>query len=325
MSSGAVVLYSSADVHQTIKRIFREPHGRERRVAVVAYVGDDAEAYLPDPDRLEVVCCPAPAATSPLAIRSLLKRGASVRFADSLHMKVYWSSHRGCVITSANLSSAALGMNGLKEAGIFLPPGRVDVDRLLRYANPHKITTAEMRALFRGSVARRQTRKRKSANRRQDYLDWYNAPYRDAARWKWAWWEGYCKPCSAAKAVSHKHFGVPKPYDWINCQKAEVRAGDWLLCFQLTDAGANGFGWQHVDYVVQVQERERGVYEARSPYQAIQVHTNAHYPAPPFHITPGFRSAFNKAIAQHGVTKLKEQRWGYPPRRLLDRVARALR
>src|SRR5437762_14119761 len=96
------VLYTSAEIHDEIKRIFTRPKKNERRVALVAYVGEQAEAFLPDPPGLTVICALEPGSTSPDVLDRLNRRGATVMSSERLHMKVYWSSLRGCVICSAN-------------------------------------------------------------------------------------------------------------------------------------------------------------------------------------------------------------------------------
>lgn len=115
------ILYTSADLHEAIKAILDSPAIGERRVVVVAYVGRKAEAFLPHPQGLEIVCALEPGATSAEAIVRLRERGAKVWQAERLHMKVYWSSRRGAVVCSANASAGALGRSGLKEAGVWLP------------------------------------------------------------------------------------------------------------------------------------------------------------------------------------------------------------
>src|SRR4030043_394789 len=99
------ILYSSAEIHAGIKRLFSEPSPHDRRIALVAYVGSDGESYLPHPNGLRVICSPSAGGTDPETLRRLMKRGARVEFSDALHMKVYWSRNRGCIIASANASS----------------------------------------------------------------------------------------------------------------------------------------------------------------------------------------------------------------------------
>jgi len=62
----------------------------------------------------------------------LISLGANLQFADRLHMKVYWSEGSGVVVTSANLSTNALGVGDLKEAGVLLGPESLDIDNSLR-------------------------------------------------------------------------------------------------------------------------------------------------------------------------------------------------
>jgi hypothetical protein len=77
-----------------------------------------------------------PGSSDPLTIERLIKRGAKVYRSESMHMKVYWSSRRGCVIGSANASGNALGGGIQKEVGVWLPPNVVDIQRLWDYAKP---------------------------------------------------------------------------------------------------------------------------------------------------------------------------------------------
>src|SRR5687768_14234143 len=108
------VLYTSESIRRAIRHIFGQGSGR--RVAVVAFVGNRAEAYLPYPKGLELYCWPAVPGTNPDAIRKLAnKLEVDVRFADKVHMKLYWSANRGAIIASSNLSSNAYGHGDLKE------------------------------------------------------------------------------------------------------------------------------------------------------------------------------------------------------------------
>src|SRR5664280_293419 len=150
------ILYSSADIHAGIKRLFSQPNSSDRRVALVAYVGSDGESYLPHPENLRVICSPSAGGIDPDTLRSLMKRNAKVEFSDNLHMKIYWSRNRGCIITSANASSSALGVSSLKEAGIWLPPGIDKIDQLIKYANPRPINPSELRKLDTQSKERKK-------------------------------------------------------------------------------------------------------------------------------------------------------------------------
>ena len=49
-------------------RLSDQPQPGDRRVALVAYVGGEAQAFLPDPNGLELVCWLQPGATDALTL-----------------------------------------------------------------------------------------------------------------------------------------------------------------------------------------------------------------------------------------------------------------
>ena len=118
------ILYSSNEIHAKINQLFSSPK-KDRRIILVAYIGNDVKSFLPSPKGITIICNPNPIATSLDAIAYLKSKGAKVFFSNSLHMKLYYSNKRGCIITSANLSNNALGSGKLKEVGIFLPPTKL--------------------------------------------------------------------------------------------------------------------------------------------------------------------------------------------------------
>src|SRR5688572_26365891 len=112
---GVVILPNSTSVRRMVRTIFST---KGRKVAVAAFVGQDAEIYLRKYLRgTKIYCWPRAGGTNPRAIQDLQSTfGCKVYFADKLHMKIFWSCDRGCVIGSANLTNNALGENGLQEA-----------------------------------------------------------------------------------------------------------------------------------------------------------------------------------------------------------------
>src|SRR5439155_14385420 len=95
------ILYTQTQIKHGIRSLFSDRN--DRRIAIVGFVGDGAQAYLGNPAGVEIFCWPRGGGTNPNALRLLRRRHAIIRFVDSLHMKLYWSP-RGCVITSANLT-----------------------------------------------------------------------------------------------------------------------------------------------------------------------------------------------------------------------------
>src|SRR5437016_5112972 len=141
------VLYTSDAVRKTVIEMFRTATGR--RVAISAFVGNGAEAYLPRPEGIELICWPKEGGTNPTMVRRLLKRGVKVEFADNLHMKLYWTADKGAVITSANLSTNALGSGNLRECGVLLRSSDLDIGKVLRSIQRRDVTRKELLELDR--------------------------------------------------------------------------------------------------------------------------------------------------------------------------------
>lgn len=315
------VLYSSAEIHRCIKQLFSEPSKRDRRVALVAYVGGDGESYLPHPEGLHLICSPSAGGTSPVTIRGMIKRKAKVQFSDGLHMKVYWSRQRGCLITSANASSSALGRQGLKEAGVWLPSSSVDIDRLIRYTNPKNITAQTLRKL---DEATKEKNKHHDQNLRAekmvDYLEWFASPHR--SDWKLGWGDEIIDgTAQAAKEETLSEYGKRTPRTWQSVAKGRVKPNDWLLCFTITKRGITDIKWQYVDFLVKISPKDKKFYNRQWPFHAVQVHTTTRYSLPPFRITPAFRLAFNQALKLLPTKIVTDAKTDKPSARFLKLIA----
>lgn len=296
------ILYSSADLHTAIKRVLGSSSRSDRRLAIVAYIGAGAPAFLPNPAGLQIVCAMQPGATSAEALIRLRRKGATIRQSSNLHMKVYSSSSRGAIVCSANASGRALGRQGLKEAGIWLPPGALDVDRLLRYVKPRPISNADLKAL--ASAADRITAAvpRPRSEREPEVpslAEWLASEDRKPAKLGWFDFDG--DSSQAAKLESSKQYGKSEPSIYLDCGKGHLRQGDWVLQFN-ADTGLNA-GWMYVDFVVKVARTDTKAYNRRFPYQAVQVHSSRRYPDPPFLLDVRSRKAIVKAAKTFGKTR----------------------
>ena len=316
------VLYTSGDMHSAIKYVLSNRLKTERRVVIVAYLGRSAESYLPNPAGLKVVCSLEPGATSAHSIESIRKRGGQVLKSSRLHMKVYWSEKRGCVIGSANASKNALGKNGLKEAGVYLPPGQVDIDRLLRIAQAKAITGADIRLLrkendrLNASVHSIKT----PLDPKITFPDWHMSKGR--SKFRLGWWE--TDDLKASKAASKKSlsmYGRREPDDVINVRHGEAAEGDWILCFN--DGALKEFSWLYVDFLVRVPRSEKEAYSQEFPLEAIQVRPSEEYANPPFRIDGKFPRAFREATKAFGIERLKHARLANPPPDWLKRIAKS--
>ena len=309
------ILYTSTEVRKRIIELFASSKGR--RVAITAFVGKGAEAYLPKPDGLELVCWPKAGGTNPHILRKLIKRGVQVSFVDSLHMKVYWTADKGAIVTSANLSTNALGAGNLQEFGIFIPVGQIDIDKILSSLKQRQASPQELLRLDRlHHEYEVQTVSHQTRTQGTTFPEWYKLPFRPV--WKLGWWDTYSVACSVAKQVTREEYGISAPYDFLTCRRNDYKKNDWVLSFRLKGKSPTAIRWMPVDRVVPIPKSDRKAYTSQYPYQAIQVWSLTHYPAPPFRIDQRFRLAFSKAIRELGAESIRESDPSKPSKWLID-------
>ena len=305
------ILYTSAEVRNEIVRLFRESKGR--RVAVAAYVGKGAESYLPKPGGLELYCCPQAGGTNAEVVRRLIGRGAKVWFVESLHMKVYWTDG-GAIITSANLSTNALGSGNLKELGILVPASYLDIDRVIASLNCKPVTDGRLAELdkatqaFNTGAARPITHTRVSS-----YKEWYESSYR--RKWKLGWWDAVGGMSANAKTKSQEEYGVPTPHNFVSCSQSDYEFGDCVLTFDISGKSPKTIRWLFIDFVVRVAKTDKKAYYKDWPYQAVQVWPAARY-QPPFMLDRAFQAAFKRAVKEYGADELKGSSTTTPPKLL---------
>ena len=315
------ILYTSQSIRNAIVGLMSP--GKVRRVAITAFVGNDARAYIPRPHGVEIVCWPKAGGTNPLELRRLKKLGAKIRFCDGLHMKVYWASSRGSAITSANLSTNALGAGGLKEIGVLLPNGALDIDKVLASLKTRPFNKADIDKLEMAhrELAKQQPRGEKKTDR-VDYTEWFTLPAR--SEWKLIELEDYVDSCQEAKAIVQRDFNKRSPEDGITCRKNDYKNGDWVLYFRLLDTEISELTWMSVDFIAKINPKEE-IFERDFPYQAIQAWSLRHYPPPPFNITKDFNTAFKAAVLAYGKKRLERRRTTRPPEQLLELIAEKMK
>ncbi len=317
------VIYKSAEIRREIGRLFAASKGR--RVAVTAFVGEGAEAYLRKPSGLELYCWPKAGGTNPNALRKLIGLGVRAHFSDSLHMKVYWTEDCGAVITSANLSTNALGSGDLKEVGVRLKSKEVDIDRIIRSIRPRAVEPAELRELERRHkiYAARNPRRRDPRHRPNTFADWHDSYSR--ARWKFYAWEGYKHSSRAAREVARAEYGNAS-FEWsIAVREGDYAGGDWILCLRRRRASVTELKWMYADFSVRVPRSDERAYDRAYPYELVQVWPLRRYEPPPFTLDAGFRAAFKKAAAEYGLDRLDALKSPRPPARLLEMIYRRLK
>lgn len=294
------ILYRSADIHIAIKDLFGGAKAElGRRVVLAAYVGRHAASYLPNPTGIHLICSPQPGATSPAALSQLMKAGVHVQLSKGLHSKVYWSEGRGCLITSANLSSSALGMRGLKETGVLLDEQLVDIDRLIGEAKALDADRKALKKLFDQTLDHRAaTAKLGYAERDKpvSFAEWfreYRQSGRDFIDWRLGWWFGTAKASVSAKESAKQQYGLSEPDDFINVAKGTTRRGLWMLNYEMVKGVPKDPYWMFVDEVLPGADA-KGKAEPGYEFQAVQFHPAQRYPTPPFEVT---KPAFARALA----------------------------
>lgn len=304
LKSKPKILYTSKDVRSAVANIFKD--AKVRRVAISAFIGQGAKAFLQSPQGIRIICSPTPGATNPNELRDLLSLGATVEFVKSLHMKVYWAEGRGAVITSANLSTNAMGKGGLLEAGVLLDSGSVDIDRMVGQLGAKVVTESELKKL---DVQHRNFYKRVgwklSGQQSRTYGDWLDSPYPEP--WSLFVYDKEYPSLSetATRKIAEIHNTEPHDGIWANGPWA---ADSWILCAKIIPSKKSLplVSWFYVDRVVHVPKTDAN-FHAQYPYELIQVRADKHYTLPPFKIDAKLRKAL---FEFHSQTPLKVT--GYP-------------
>jgi len=294
------VLYSSESVSRKIKEVLGQPRKGDRRVALVAFVGRHAESFLPHPDGLEIICWLRPGATDAVALTNLEERGARLFKARRLHAKVYWSSRRGCVITSANASASALARGGLTEVGVWLPPGAVDIQQMIDKAGPKPIRRKDLLLLAKAPRPAFSPERELEGNapRGFSFSRWMEdrEKYPETVKWKIGWWNDKTAEASAiSKRMAKMMFAVPEPHDVLYVKEGQVDEREWLLTFR--HPAVTNLAWMWVDFPVTVPPTDE-TYDPDYPVQAVQVLPPSLLSQPPFLLDRAFKAAFRKVIAR---------------------------
>lgn len=310
------ILYTSVEVRKAIIDIFSTSKGR--RVAITAFVGSGAEAYLPRPQGIELVCWPKAGGTNPDALRKLMKSGVKVSFADALHMKVYWTEDKGAVITSANLSTNALGSGNLREIGLLIPSEQLDINKVIQQIKPRRVIKKELDRLEIDHRAYYKVNKIKRPKVEvSSFVEWAEQPMR--SEWRIGYWDTEGDASLAVQKIVKTEYNISDPHDFIGCPVNTYKENDWVLNFFLKQNHPTGISWLYVDFVTKTQTSD-SAYDPKYPYQAVQVWPRNRYPEPPFKIDARFRKALTIALKEFGVSKFKDLDPYKPPKRLIELI-----
>lgn len=314
------ILYNQSDVYHAITTLFKAP--TVRRVAITAFVGKGAESYLPNPRGIQLICWPKAGGTNPHALRTLMKKGVEVWFADRLHMKVYWADGRGCVVTSANLSTNALGAGKLREVGVLLGPHELDIDRVIRTLEARKANEKEMKQLDRAHalfVARNEMRAGPSLN---SFAQWLKLPMRPP--WKLGWADSHGNLSKTSRQHATDEFGVRSVAYWLSARRDDFKEGDWILEFMLAKELPTEITWMFCHRVYQVPRKDKAC-NKDYPCEAVQVYSLDRYPGCPFRLDKPFKRAFKAAVKQYGADRIREATATKPSAELIRLIAAEFR
>jgi hypothetical protein len=297
------ILYKSANVRHEIERLFSSAKGR--RVAITAFVGNGAEAYLRKPKGITLICWPKAGGTNPNALRILKDLGVNIYFANSLHMKVYWTEDCGAIITSANLSTNALGSGNLKEIGILVRSEDIDIDNIISSLNARRITPKELQDLDRRHKIHAATNPFESEKKDKPsfFREWYDSY--SPSKWKLFQWEDYSPRSLIAEEIARKEYGAKTFQFSLAVQRGVYKESDWILCFKVSRSSLRQVSWVYTHYIVRVPKSDKEAYNPYAPYELVQVWPLSRYEPPPFRIDKRFRHAFLKALLEYGKPRLE--------------------
>lgn len=314
------ILYKSADIRREIAKLFASSKGR--RVAITAFVGEGAEAFLRKHEGIELICWPKEGGTNPNAIRELIKRKVKVSFADSLHMKVYWTEDCGAIITSANLSTNALGAGDLREIGVCLRSKDVDINRIIATLKPRPVSPSELQALDRRHklYAARNRATPHPRPQRKTFADWHNLLPRLRDEWKiYSWYEN-SYASKVAREITRKEYGADSYHDSIRGQGGDYREADWILCYRVRKNSVTDISWMYANFIIRVSRSDKLAYDPAHPFEIVQVWPLRRYEPPPFRLDARFKSAFRSAASEYGLSRLDALKKPKPPSRLIAMI-----
>ena len=239
-------------------------------------------------------------------------------------MKIYWTSDLGCVVTSANLSTNALGAGGLKEFGVLLAKGAIKIKTILDSIKPRDATPAALDALekrHKAYVAANPGRVRRS-RRTDTFQQWFALRPGFRPKWKIGDFGTVAKAASKRTyAMSMEEYGRG-PVEFITGGPRDYAQWDWVLKFRVHGGKVESPSWMCVSNIFRVPRSDKS-YIREFPIEAVQNRPLHEYERPPFEIDKRFRSAFRTSLRLYGTEKIADLTSRVPPRSFLKELWRA--
>lgn len=304
-------LRNSQAIKKRLHQLFSTKTRGHRRVIVVAYVGSNAPRLLPDYSGVDIYCWPQIGSTDPHALAELRspRHGARIFLSDGLHTKLYWVENVGCVITSANLSSSALGQRTLHEVGVFLEDANeIDIDSIIANLSARKLGKIELAELQRQHDLfwfKNQNRAPGSATAISSFQEWFDG---DRARgWKLGWWDTSGTEAESISDFARTQFGVDEIEDYMDAEAGDYSAGDWILTYKIENNSVSKPAWMFVEFIKKLTDAEIAESPKAFSHQAVQATKGSKFNRPPFSLSdPAFKAAFTGACREYTVARLKK-------------------
>ena len=300
-------LYDAAAMRKAIAHLFDKQHHQRRRIACVAYVGQDCRKFIPHPKGVEVYCWPQVGATNPDGIQSLVDAGAIVWFVDQLHTKVYWTDGVGCIVGSANLTNNALFGDGrLVEFGLALnQSAAVDIDKLTHVGSRRRATPEliqELRTKTDLFNQRLGVRRRGRGSDVRSFGDWLALRAGSRPSWKIGYgvreWEGSSTAEGALEAQGIR--GDDQTY--AAAKEGQYAIGDWIL-FWYPDY-EDWVEWMIVTDEMPLATSDSARHEG---YSRAILQVGELTATPPFKPDRRLQRAIGRAIRQYGADRIQNE------------------
>lgn len=189
-------------------------------------------------------------------------------------------------------------MASREEAGVWLEASTLDIDNLVREAQPYEVKETRLDRLRRDEERYKRAMAkigRREADDGFQFLDWYSLSSVARTPWKIGDYIGEDIIAPTAKERLKDEFNQTEEANYLSVKSQDLLSeGDWILQFEYDYEKKRVTGnpeWMMVDFVAAFDKKRA------YPFQAIQVHPNGNYERPPFRLTPQFKKAFRSAIS----------------------------
>ncbi|RZB34650.1 MAG: hypothetical protein SRB1_00418 [Desulfobacteraceae bacterium Eth-SRB1] len=291
------ILNNSEEIKKSIHEVLNK---NSDRIIAVAYVGDNAIDYLPNPKNINLYCSTSIPGANPSSLRKLKKEGVEIYEVKKLHSKIYWSKSGGVVICSANLSNNGLSKYGNHEIGVLLPKDSFDVQSYVSNLNSTQINYSDIDQLDKKynlyTLKNKQTSKNRKA-KSQRFQEWDEE---SGSKWKiYPWSEVGDLPRDVKSELNIKQ---PEAgyYDFMQTEKSNAyEIGEWVLNIKEV--------WEK-DQLIKIEELSWLVPEIRIksqqknsneyPFYWIQLNKNIPINQPFDIYAKGFKKAFKMSYIE---------------------------